>query len=280
MTTPTPPPACPASTIILSYNTRDLTLDCLARFTPALSAAGWQIIVVDNASTDGTAAAVRRAFPAVQVIIAPTNRGYAAGNNLGLAAARGEMVILLNSDVIVTPAVLTSLVDRLPRQPALGALSAGLGTATGAAQAHAFGRDPTLGVLLRRNLARLRGRAESERWDIDRPIAVDWVSGACLAVRAAAIAQAGLLDERFFLYFEDVDWCRRFRAVGWRVVYDPTVTVTHLGGASQTQTAGGSPHYDHSLIVYTRKHSGALPAALTAGLLAVYGLLRRGRNHL
>jgi GT2 family glycosyltransferase len=275
MTTSAQPPACPASVVVLSYNTRDLTLACLARFVPDLSPAGWQIIVVDNASADGTVAAVRRAFPGVEVIAAAANRGYAAGNNLGLTAARGEVIILLNSDVIVTPATLTALVDRLAQQPDVGAISAGLRTPSGAAQAHAFGRDPTLGVLLRRNLARLWGRREPEQWDVDHPITVDWVSGACLAVHAAAITQAGLLDERFFLYFEDVDWCRRLRAAGWRVVYDPTVTVTHLGGASQTQTIGGSPHYNRSLIAYTRKHHGALQAALTAGLLAVYALLLR-----
>jgi GT2 family glycosyltransferase len=268
-------PTCSASMIILSYNTRTLTLGCLAQFTDALAVAGWQIIVVDNASTDGTAAAVRSTFPAVQVIIAPANRGYAAGNNLGLRAARGETLILLNSDVIVAPATLIALVDYLARHPDVGAVSAGLRTVSGAAQAHAFGREPTLGLLLWRNAARLFGRAESERWDVDRPITVDWVSGACLAVRAAAVAQAGLLDERFFLYFEDVDWCRRLRAAGWRVVYDPTVSVTHLGGASQTQTATGSPHYNQSLIAYYRKHYGATQTALVAGLLRAYGLLQR-----
>jgi len=105
-----------------------------------------------------------------------------------------------------------------------------LRTANGEDQAFAYGDDPTLTYLLRRGSRALLRREPLHGWDVDQPIETQWVSGACVAVRREVIEQVGLLDERFQLYFEDNDWCWRIRQTGWKVIYDPRFTVTHLGG--------------------------------------------------
>lgn len=267
MTTPS------ASIIVLSYNTCDLTLHCLASFAPALHGRGWQIIVVDNASTDGSTEAVQQQYPFVEVISSDHNRGFAGGNNLGLRQAQGEVVFLLNSDVLAAADTLQALAYELQIRPDVGLISAGLHTAEGEAQAFAYGDDPTLTYLLWRGAQALLRRGPLHHWDIDQPIETDWVSGACIAVRQQAIRQVGLLDERFGLYFEDNDWCLRFRQAGWRIVYDPRYRVTHLGGASQPQRRVANQLYYASMVKFYAKHYGAFNTLLLRLALAPYKLL-------
>lgn len=266
------------SIVLLNYNTRELALASLARLVPAAGARGWQLLVVDNASTDGSADAVARSFPGVALIALTENRGYAAGNNRGLEAATGDAVLLLNSDVLVGTEELQALADFLKSHPAVGAVSAGLRAADGAAQAFAFGGDPSPGYLLRRGIGRLLRLPPLHNWAVTQPLAVDWVSGACVCVRRAVIEQIGGLDEGFFLYFEDVDWCRRMREAGWRVVYNPTVQVVHLGGQSQPARRVANRCYGESLRYYYRRYYGPLWTALIGGLLAVYTRLFGGKG--
>lgn len=260
----------PVSVVILSYNTLALTLDCLARFADPALEQGWQVILVDNGSTDGTAQAVAARFPGVEVIRVPENQGYAAGNNRGLVQARGEAVILLNSDVEATPEALQALVDYLNAHPDVAAVSAGLRTPDGQPQAFAFGDEPAPGYLLRRGLGRLLGRAPLHDWAVDHPVDVDWVSGACLAVRRQALEQVGLLDEGFFLYFEDVDWCLRMRRAGWRVVYNPSIQVIHLGGASEPGRSTANHLYHESLVRFYHKHYGRMWGATVRLSVTMY----------
>ena len=262
----------PVSLVLLNYNTRALTLESLARLAPDALALGWQVIVVDNASADGSADAVGAAFPAVQLLRLRENRGYAAGNNRGLEVAQGDFVVLLNSDVLVGVAGLQALVDYLAGNPAVGAVSAGLRTAEGAAQAFAFGSDPSPAYLLRRGIGRLLALPPLHSWDTYEPLAVDWVSGACVCVRREVIEQIGGLDEGFFLYFEDVDWCRRMREAGWQVVYNPTVSVVHLGGQSQPERRVANRHYAESLARYYDKWNGRVWGR---AIRRLYGLFQR-----
>ena len=268
----------PVSIILLNYNTRDLTLASLARLVPVASRLGWQVIVVDNASTDGSADAVAAAFPTVTLLRLTENRGYAAGNNRGLEVATGKAVILLNSDVLVGVAELQALVDYLDTNPEVGAVSAGLRTATGEAQAFAFGDDPSPFYLLRRGLGRLFRLPALHNWAVTEALAVDWVSGACLCVRREVIEQIGGLDETFFLYFEDVDWCKRMRLVGWRVVYNPLVQVIHLGGQSQPARWVANRHYSESLRYFFHKYYGPVPTGLLSVALTVYTRLYGGNK--
>jgi len=258
------------SVLVLTHNTRELVLNCLSGFYDEAVSAGWQIIVVDNASTDGTAEAIRQAFSLVELIRSERNLGFAGGNNLGLHEARGEVVCLLNADVKVTGATLRGLAETLMACPEVGAISAGLVTPDGEPQPFAFGADPRMGYLIWRGLRALLGLGPMHRWDVDQPIETDWVSGACLCVRQQVIRQVGLLDERFFLYFEDNDWCLRMRRAGWRVVYDPRFRVVHYGGASQPQRGLAATVYRESLLKFYAKHYGLLMTLLLRLFLIPY----------
>lgn len=259
----------PVSVIVLSYNTRELTLACLERFASDARDAGWQVIVVDNGSHDETSSAVRQMFPWVEVVRSEQNRGFAAGNNMGIAQAQGDAIILMNSDVMASFGALAELSNYLNLHPAVGALSPRLLTSEGTPQAFAYGGDPTLTYLLRRGLHRLLMQKPLHDWAVEQPIAVDWASGACLCVRRAVIEQVGLLDEQFFLYFEDNDWCLRMRKAGWSVMYVPTVSVVHLGGRSEPERRTAGRHYRDSLRHFYQKHYSSLANLLMAG--AVWG---------
>jgi len=265
----------PASVIVLNYNTRELTLQCLASFAPALYQRGWQIIVVDNGSSDGSAEALQAQFPFAKLIRSERNLGFAGGNNLGLRQASGRVVFLINSDVLAAADTLQALAYQFEVRPAAGVISAGLRTTSGEAQAFAYGDDPTVTYLLRRGCRALLRRKTLHRWDVDQPIEVDWVSGACVAVRREVIQQVGLLDERFQLYFEDNDWCLRIRQAGWKIVYDPRFTVTHLGGQSQPQRRVANQLYYQSMIKFYAKHYGPFNTWLLTCLLLPYQLLMK-----
>lgn len=264
----------PLSIVVLTYNTCDLVLRCLAEFYDRALALGWQMIVVDNGSTDDTAHAVPKEFPAVELIRAERNLGFAGGNNLGLRRAGGRVIILMNGDVLASADTLAAAADALLAQPDTGVLSPRLVTPNGMPQSFAFGRDPTLGYLLLRGLKAVLGLGPMHRWDIEHPIEVDWVSGACMLVRREVVEQVGLLDERFFLYFEDNDWCLRVRRAGWRVVYDPRFSVVHFGGASLPERYMANQAYYQSLVKFYQKHYGPLATGLMRIFLAIYRALR------
>ena len=163
-------------------------------------------------------------------------------------------------------------------KPAVGAVSAGLRTARGEAQAFAFGRDPSPLYLLRRRLGRLLRLPPLHNWAVAEPLTVDWVSGACLCVRREVINQIGGMDENFFLYFEDVDWCKRMRLAGWRVVYNPRVQVVHLRGQSQRERRVADRHYGESLRYFYKKHYGKLWTAVIESALIVYTRLTESKK--
>jgi N-acetylglucosaminyl-diphospho-decaprenol L-rhamnosyltransferase len=268
----------PLSVILLNFNTRDLTLSCLASISQTAQTEKWQLIVVDNGSTDGSAEAIAQRFPAIELIVSPTNLGYAGGNNLGLNRATGDAVVLLNSDVIAVPAVLGALADYLRTHQDVGALSPRLLTGAGIPQAFTFGNDPTFGYLLRRGARSLLGRGTLHDWGTDQPVTTDWVSGACLAVNRKVLEGVGGLDERFFLYFEDIDWCLRMRRAGWRVVYNPTLQVIHLGGTSQPQRHMANRLYYQSMLKFYKKHYNPFYVAVLRLALVTYVGLSRLRS--
>ncbi len=261
------------SVIVVSFNTCGLTLRCIENFYDEAVAAGWEVVVVDNGSADGTALAVAGRFPAVRLVRAEKNLGYAGGCNLGLRAARGTVLILLNGDVLARAEVLRALARTLRENPDIGALAPGLRTTAGGPQPFAFGRDPTLGYLLRRGWRAVRRKGPLHDWGVTRPVEVDWVSGACLATRRDVVERVGLLDERFFLYFEDNDWCLRIRRAGFRVIYDPRWQVTHLGGASQPDRRAVHRVYRESLLAFYAKHYGPAATAVLRLLLPIYDRL-------
>ncbi len=264
----------PISIIVLTHNTCHLVLHCLERFYESALSLNWQVIVVDNGSTDGTGQAVAERFPQVALLRSERNLGFAGGNNLGLRRAKGRTIILMNSDVLAKPEVLAAAADALWAQQNIGVLSPRLLTPDGKPQPFAFGKDPTLGYLLLRGLKTILGLGPMHRWDVEHPVEVDWVSGACMLVRQEAVEQVGLLDERFFLYFEDNDWCLRMRRAGWSVVYDPRFTVVHLGGASLPKRHIANQLYYQSLVKFYEKHYGPVKTGMLRLFLMIYRTFR------
>ncbi|MBN1877628.1 MAG: glycosyltransferase family 2 protein [Anaerolineae bacterium] len=256
------------SIILLSWNTCDLLRDCLRSLTPFPPE--WELMVVDNASSDSSAAVVQNEFPYARLIINTENLGFARGNNQGIAASTGDYVLLLNSDTLVKPAALVSLVRFMDEHPDAGAVSPRLLRLDGTPQPYAFGGDPTPGYLLRRGLTQIVFRRHLHDWGTEQLQAVDWVSGACLLVLRAAIEQIGLLDENMFMYFEDNDWCLRIRKAGWKVYYYPQTEIVHLGGQSLKKNPQAQQVYFSSLRYFYRKHYTLWMRVFLASFLPIY----------
>jgi GT2 family glycosyltransferase len=256
------------SIIIVNWNVKDLLRDCLRSVQAALAAApqlAAEIIVVDSASGDGSPQMVRDEFPQAQLIASETNLGYAGGNNAGAAAAQGRHLFLLNPDTVVQPDALARLVEFMTAHPQAGAVGPQLRWPDGAVQSSRR-RFPTHGslfwesTLLGQWFPRNRHARRYHCADLpaDRPQRVDWVVGAAILIRREAWQQVGPIDEGYFMYFEETDWCRRAAAAGWEIHYRPEAIVTHFEGQSSGQVlAARTLRFQRSKLRYTRKYFGA-----------------------
>jgi len=242
--------------VIVSYNTVALLRGCLASLRAC--APPPQIVVVDNGSRDGSPAMVRAEFPEVLVIEVGRNAGFAGGTNIGLAALGllddyrlsaigyrlSDAVLILNPDTVVHPGALEALVAFLEAHPRVGLVGPRLLNPDGTPQAAAF-RFPTLlmtaldmfppGEVLPGRLygSWWHGRYPQER--ADAPFAIDHPLGACMLVRRAVLEHVGAMDDAYFMYSEEVEWCWRIRRAGWAIWQVPQARVTHVGGASTRQ---------------------------------------------
>jgi N-acetylglucosaminyl-diphospho-decaprenol L-rhamnosyltransferase len=264
-------PSVDLSIVIVNWNVCDLLRQCLNSVLGAgcreLGAGCVEVIVVDNASADGSASMVRDEFPDVRLIANAENRGFPAGNNQGIAAARGRYVFLLNPDTEVEGGALAAMVSYADAHPDVGVVGPQLLNPDGSVQSSRR-RFPTLLIALFEAtwLEPYAPRRLLERYRmLDRPDGaiqdVDWVDGAALMARREAIERVGLMDEGFFMYSEELDWCRRFREAGWRVVYLPEARILHYRGKSSEQVAAASHiHFQTSKVRYFRKYHGRVVA--------------------
>ncbi|MCX7681430.1 MAG: glycosyltransferase family 2 protein [Anaerolineae bacterium] len=266
------------SVIIVNWNVRALLRRCLHSVLYPQPKPGLEVIVVDNGSTDGSAAMVRQEFPNVCLIANHDNRGFPAANNQGIAIARGRYILLLNPDTEVVGDALSTLVAFADAHPDVGVVGPQLLYPDGRVQPSRR-RFPTLATAFFEStwLQPYAPRRLLERYYVsdrpdDIPQDVDWVCGAALMARREAIAQVGLMDEGFFMYSEELDWCRRFKEAGWRVVYLPTAKVIHHEGKSSEQVLPARHvHFQTSKVRYFRKYHGALAAeTLRLFLLGTY----------
>jgi GT2 family glycosyltransferase len=253
------------SVILATYNTRDLLARCLEALPAALEGVDYEVWVVDNGSQDGTAEWLRAAHPEVRLIRNPDNRGFAAANNQAMAQARGRYFLLLNTDTIPLPGSLTALVDYLERHPEVGMAGGSLLNPDGSPQGCAAD-FPTLWtelLLLTGPLGRrLLGPSFPFHPPVESPMPVDWVSGACLLVRREVVEAIGGLDEGYFMYSEEVDWCWRARRAGWAVVVIPQARVIHLGSATARRMDGWRRRWLYaSKARFLRRAYGPIPAA-------------------
>jgi GT2 family glycosyltransferase len=257
--------------VIVNYNARAHLEACLQSLASAPPAIPHEIVVVDNASTDGSAGAVRVRWPRVMVIEQRVNAGFAAGNNAGIRATRSELVLLLNNDTIVPPGAIDALVGRLRAHPDAAVAGPRLVDADGRVELSFGPMIAPLAEVRQKLTIALHARrvALASKWverATSREHQVDWVSGACLLVRRSAAERAGLLDERYFLYTEDVDFCAAIRARGGLVIFTPEAEIVHLRGRSRaTAPATMNAAYRRSHLAFYEKHH-----RLWAPLLRLY----------
>lgn len=262
--------------IVVSYNTREELLRCLASLAAHVRLP-LEVVVVDNASTDGSAAAVRGAYPAARVLESPANQGFSAANNAGIRASSAPQVLALNSDAELTPGALATLSGLLDARSDVGVVGPRTLNPDGSIQL-SFGPDLTpLSEWRQRSLvlglrARRSGALREAERRASREHEPDWVSGSCFLARRAALEAVGGFDEGFFLYEEDADLCRRLRGAGWRVLYTPAAEVRHaLGQSMARDPARVRLEYRRSHLRYYRKHNGRLFTALLRAYLALTG---------
>ncbi len=303
------------SVIIVSWNVRELLRACLRsvvggqesgvrsqgpeRLSPVPCPLSLEIIVIDNASSDGSAAMVADEFPDVELIANSENFGFTRGNNQGLASAQGRYILFLNPDTVVAGDALRTMITYMDAHPQVGASGPRLFYADGTPQSSRR-RFPTLATALFESTplawhwpdslnpwARryrmeegqgLEGFEHREAQDRDPadPVAsaaeeVDWLVGAALLVRREVLEQIGGFDEGYFMYSEELDWCRRAKGAGWHIVYLPSARIVHYEGKSSEQvTAARHIHFQTSKVRYFRKYHGPLVAGFLR--LAILGM--------
>jgi len=250
------------SAIVVSYNTREMSLECLRALSADLQGIDSEILVVDNDSGDGTPAAVAQEFPTVRVIANSDNRGFGAANNQGMLAARGEYFLLINSDTFPKKGAVAAMLQCIRENPKAAVVGPKLLYGNGSAQRSCY-RFPTPFMAWMENLwiASLvpvsSPFSDLRHWNHDTLRSVDFAIGACLLVRRRAVEQVGGFDEEFFMYSEEADWQKRMRQAGWLTLFTPAAVVTHLAGASgATQKSRVNGHFFQSLDYYQCKHHG------------------------
>lgn len=235
---PPPTEAVRLSVLLVSYNTQGLLDRCLGALDAARAQAGGvsEVIVVDNASHDGSVAHLAAHHPSVRVIVSPSNLGFGRANNLALEASQGDYILLLNTDAFVEPDALRRTLAFMDAHPDVGVLGVRLVGGDGLLQPSCrYFPTPWNEAVQRMGLQRWFPRTrlvDDMDWDHASVRDCDWVTGCFYLVRRQTVDEVGLFDPRYFLYNEEVDHCMAVRRAGWRVVYFPDTTVIHLGGES------------------------------------------------
>lgn len=233
------------SIIIVNYRTKGLVKTCLKGIEKSNLKCTYEIIVVDNNSHDGTIEMVKSTFPKVRAIQADDNKGLAAGNNIGLRISGGEYILIINPDIAVFDGMVEKMLDFMKQNEKIALLAPKLINPDGTVQISTY-HFPSLVIPLYRRtpLGKLPWAKKSLRkylmldWNRNDVRPVDWALGACLLVRKKYYQDIGEMDERYFLYFEDVDWCRRFWAAGYQVYFYPEVKLIHYHRRLSAESPG------------------------------------------
>jgi GT2 family glycosyltransferase len=264
--------------VIVTHNSRAEVDALLGSLTTAPPTIDHEIVIVDNASSDGTPSHLRARWPAIRLIETGANLGFAAASNVGIRGSRGDLVLCLNPDTVVPAGALDRLAALIEGRPEVAVVGPRLIDGHGRAEL-SWGPMPTPWTELRQKLLQ-RGAARG--WPVvaalvgrltRRARAVDWVSGACLLIRRTDLEIAGLFDERYFMYVEDVDLCATVRRAGRVVLFAPQGEIVHLRGRSLAASAGTAHALlDRSRLLFYAKHGSRW-----APLLRLYLTLRRRR---
>ncbi|MCP5508731.1 MAG: glycosyltransferase family 2 protein [Chlamydiales bacterium] len=283
------------SVIIVSYNTCDMTRRCLEDLYDKAKGVAMEVIVVDNGSADGTVTMIEEEFPNVLLLTMDVNLGFSAANNIGFSYAKGRYCVLLNTDAFFHAGALQRAIQRMDDDHRIALAGGRLVGPDGEWQPSAR-MFPSLlndflhlsGLAARYPQSRFFGRADRTWASPEDSAEVDWVPGAFSIIRKGALEAVGLFDERFFLYYEEVDLCRRMRAAGYGVWYFGDVVVTHIGGVTTKATCEDG-HYSEvgsqltlwrmrSALLYYRKHHGYFGALGAYLLERLWYRLREWKN--
>ncbi len=262
------------SIVIVNYNSGNYTAQCLDSIRTAAPALHYEIILVDNASSDGSPDWLAERYPEVRLIHSPENRGIAGGNNLGIRAARGRYILLLNNDTLVLPGTPERVVSYLEEHPDVAGVGGNLLNPDGSFQAgyvdfpslwQEFLIVSKLGSLLRPGYPSHPPAAEERE--------VDWMSTAFMAFRREALEEVGLVDEEYFIYSDETDLQYRLKQAGWKIVYLPDLRTIHFGGRSLNPWRRRHLVYRGKLLFF-RKHYGPWRTAVLRTLFATASLLK------
>jgi GT2 family glycosyltransferase len=270
--------------IIVSWNAKAYLLKCLDsvfRQTTGTSHST-EIIVVDNASTDGSPEAVAANYPSVKLVVNDANYGFARANNIGLRASTGEYLLLVNSDVVVSPDCFSKCIRYLDEHPEIGMLGPRIIGTDGRIQRSCMSY-PSIWNALCRALgldslfprSQLFGSYLLTYWNHEDTRDVEVINGCFWIIRRSAMDQVGMLDERFFIYGEDIDWCMRFNASGWKVVFFSEAEALHYGGASSANAPlRFQIEMQRANLQYWKKHHSALQVAAYLAICTLHHSLR------
>ncbi|MBI1281429.1 MAG: glycosyltransferase [Anaerolineaceae bacterium] len=270
------------SIIIVNWNAKDLLTRCLQCVESTVKKISYETFVVDNASTDGSQEMVRRDFPNVKLIANEGNVGFATANNQAMKVSEGRYVLLLNSDAFVKENTIDAMVAFMDEHPEAGMAGCKLLYGDGSLQP-SCATFPTLTteIIIALGLDKLFpksslfGKYLMTDWDYNDTRDVDAILGAFMLVRADLIPKVGMMDEGFFMYSEEVDWCYRFKDAGWKILFYPGVECIHLWGGSSNAVKGETLlRLYRSRVRFFRKHYGKLSALCLKFILSMYASVR------
>lgn len=246
------------SIVILSYNTRNILLDCLKSIIRNVKKLNYELIVVDNASSDNSANSVEKDFPQVKLIRSPKNLGFAAGNNLGVKKTKGKYLLFLNSDTLLKEGSLEGLVNYMEKHPEVGAIGPKLLNEDGTSQGSA-GAFPSLKVVLLMLFKEHFGGSKLVRTSYSDICEVDWLMGSALLIRKDVFLQVGGFDENIFMYYDEVELCYRIRKANFSIIFNPNFEIIHLWQRSSTSGRSGPILGNYKgLLYFYRKHKSYL----------------------
>ncbi len=268
--TATATPSPDFSIVLVCWNNKDYLVPCLRSLYASQMNASFDVMVVDNGSTDGTIQALENEFPQVRVIRNLENVGLARASNQGIQETNGRYVLLLNNDTLVNGSALDALVEFLNTHPDAGAVGGELLNPDGTFQSgYTSFSSLTQEFLIATGLGERLWNGYPSHGRANQVKRVDWLSSACLMVRRVAFEQVGLLDEQYFIYGDETDLQYRLKQAGWQVYYMPGVSIIHYGGRSMNRWRRRRMVYRGKLLFYKKRYSGLL----TFGLRMLFGTL-------
>ncbi|MFA6513917.1 MAG: glycosyltransferase family 2 protein [Patescibacteria group bacterium] len=259
------------SIIVINHKTPQLTINCLKSLFTLSGLEDREIIVIDNASEDGSVEILKNEFAdKIQIVSNKRNLGFAAANNQGAALSTGDFLLFLNSDTIAKDDFLSKCLNLFKQDENMGVVSPRLKLENGEAQKHAFGLFPTLGGLITQT-----GKREIIIPEKTKILEVDWVSGCALMIRRELFEKIGGWDDHFFLYFEDVDICKRVKEAGYKIAVNLETEITHLGGKSLSLNSERKNYYYEAQDYYFDKWYGVITKYLIKITRLIFKVLKK-----